>query len=504
MDQTPATPPENTGPLVSEEGQVNLEALSERLGPFNPPAEFDHGNEFDPAPPRPVLRRLRTGSFGRRKWSTVLTLFVLGIGCVIFAPIPFVQKLSFHILPLWYLDWIGYGLIGLAVIIGVANRFSKDRYRSVIEGEPLVGRILGVFTPHRAVLDPQTKNITEFFRYLAAVEFQDPKTGKLERTAVLSEDEWDAKQLPRFDPGVDAGDYVTLVRLPGQGLESVKLYGFLGLDPDRDFITRDGRPLTGVSPYTAVLISVIVLVCLWFLILGIYVLQLCIPKEWSWSAGLPFLGLGAVLGAIGLAWLIWFEQRKQNTLKKSGVVFAALGGAFLGTLAGAVSMGAVNAAFDHSAPAYAPIRIQQHWQTTHNFVFRTYEVEYTPLGSGKSEKHGASVDDLAKLGDAKLGALEVRQGALGLEWIAAVHPVEWQRLEGEPTAEELRDVVEIQLPIAGGDSRSLKMVPHLVVARDEQTQKTAPCPSDLIDAAITEMKGSLAAAGAKVERLQKK
>src|SRR5436190_5735684 len=111
MDQTPATP-EPAEALVSEEGQVNLEALSQRLGPFTPPAEFDHGNEFDPVPPRPIMRRLRTGSFGRRKWSTVLTLFVLGAGCVIFAPIPFIQKLSWHILPLWYLDWIGYGLIG--------------------------------------------------------------------------------------------------------------------------------------------------------------------------------------------------------------------------------------------------------------------------------------------------------------------------------------------------------------------------------------------------------
>jgi hypothetical protein len=502
MDQTPATP-EPAEALVTEEGEINLEALSQRLGPFNPPADFEHGEEFDPVPPRPIMRRLRSGSFGRRRWSTVLTLFVLGVGCVIFAPIPFIQKLSWHILPLWYLDWIGYGLIGLAVIIGLANRFSKDRYRYVIEGEPLVGRVLGIFTPVRAVVDPQTKALTQFFRYLAAVEFQDLSTGKLERVATLSEDEWDLKQRPRFDPGIDAGDYVTLVRLPGQGLESVKVYGFLGLDPDRDFITRDGRPLTGVSPYTAVLISVIVLLCLWFLILGIYVIQLCIPQEWSWSVGLPILGVGAALGAFGLAWLIWFEQRKQNTLKKSGLVFAALGGAVLGSLAGGVSMGAINAAFDHSPPAYQPIRIQQHWQTTHNGVFRTYEVEYTPLAGGKSEKHGASVDDLAKLGDSKLGALEIRQGALGLEWIAAVHPVGWRRLEGDPTADEKRIAVELQLPIPGNAPQSMKMIPELILTMDEQDRETALCPIELADAAINELRGSFAAAGAKIERLQK-
>lgn len=502
MDQTPATPATSAA-LVSDEGQVNLEALSERLGPFNPPADFDHGDEFDAATPRPIPRRLRTGSFGRRRWSTVLTLLVLGIGCVIFAPIPFIEKLSFHILPLAYLDWIGYGLIAIAVLVGLTHRFSKDRYHYVTDGEPLVGRVLGVFTPVRIVIDEQTKAVTQFFRYLAAVEFEDPETRKLERVAVLSDDEWDSKKQPRFDPGVDAGDYVTLVRLPGNGAEGVRLYGFLGLDPDRDFITRDGRPLSGVSPFTAVLISVLVLAALWFLILGIYVLECCMPQEWNWLTALPFLGGGVVLGAAGLAWLVWFEQRKQQTLKTSGLVFAGIGGAFLGALAGAVTLGAVNSAFDHTSATFSPIRITQHWQTTHNFIIRTYEVEYQPLAGGKSEKHGASVDDLAKLGDAPLGALEIRQGALGLEWIGGVHPIAWQPIEGEPSPEDLRNGIELQFPVPGQETKSARMVPRLLLELDGQVERTAPCPPELADAAIAEMKAALNPSAATIERLQK-
>jgi len=501
MDEIPAFP-DNKAALVSDEGHLNLEALSQRLGPFQPPPGFHHGDEFAPPSPRPIPRVLRTGSFGRRRWSSVLTLFVLGVGCIIFAPIPFIQKLSFHILPLWYLDWIGYGLIGLAVLFGVKNRISKDRYRYVIEGEPLIGRVLGVFTPLREVVDQQTKVSTEFFRYLVAVEFRDPETGKLERTSALSDEEWAAKDLPRFDPGVDAGDYVTLVRLPGQGLDGVKLYGFLGLDPDRDFITRDGRPLAGVSPFTAVLMSMAVLLALWFLILGIYVIQCCMPLEWSWSVGLPFLAAGAVLGAIGLAWLVWFDQRKQNTLKRSGFVLAGVAGAGLGALAGAVTMGAVNAAFDHSESTYSPIRITQHWQRTHNFIFRTYEVEYTPLAGGQTEKLGTSVDDLAKLGDAQFGALEIHGGALGLDWIGAVHPMEWKRLDDNASLDDVRDGVEVQFPGGANAPQVARMIPKLVLARDDQNETLAACPPELVDAAIDSMRAEIASLGAKVERIR--
>jgi len=500
MDQIPP-PPDASGALVSDAGQINLAALSERLGPFSPPPDFDHGDEFDPVPPRPIPRRLRSGSFGRRRWSTVLTLFVLGIGCRIFAPFRFVEKLSFHILPLAYLSWIGYGLIGLAFLVAIINRFSKARLNYVIDGQPLIGRVLGVFTPLHAVVDPQTKAVNEYFRYLVAVEFEDPETRKMERTAVVSEDQWSATQLAKFDPGVDAGDYVTLVRLPGQGPDTLKLYGFLGLDPERDFITRDGRPLAGVSPMTALLISVVVLLCLWFLILGIYVIECCMPQEWNWGASAPFLGVGMLLGAIGLTWLVWFEQRKQKTLKKSGFVLAGLGGAFMGALAGAVTLGAVNAAFDNSVATYRPIRITQHWQTTHNFIIRTYEVEYTLLGGGKSEKHGASVDDLAKLGDAPLGALEIRQGALGLEWIAAVHPMEWRRLDWEPTAEDLRDAVEIHIPVAGDVPPKARMVPRLIVVRNDVEERTALCPPDLVEAGIMELRTAMNSMGAKIERV---
>ena len=499
MEEIPAA--SSASEALVNDGAVNLDAISQRLGPFNPPADFDHGDEFDPATPRPIPGRLRKGSFGRRRWSAVLTLLVLGVGSVIFAPIPFVHRLSFHILPLAYLNYIGYGLIALAAFIGIRNRVSKARYNYVRDGEPLVGRVLAVFTPSRTVVDPQTKAVTEFFRYLVAFEYEDPDTRTMERLSVLSEDEWDAKKQSQFDPGVDAGDYVTLVRLPEAGPESTRLYGFLGLDPDRDFITRNGRPLSGVSPFTAVLISLAVLLGIWFLILGIYVVECCMPSEWDWKVGVPFLAVGGVLGAIGLGWLISLEQRKQAVPKKSAVIVGGLCGIVAGALAGGVTMGAVNAAFDKTVATYRPIRINQHWMTTHNFIIRTYEVEYSELGGGKSTKHGVSVDDLEKLRDADLGALEIRQGGLGLEWIAALHPVEWRPVSENPTPEELRDALTTVPLIAFLAGPPDRLVPRLITNLEGDS---VPCPPELADVAIADLTTVAAGKGVKLERVQKK
>jgi hypothetical protein len=77
-------------------------------------------------------------------------------------------------------------------------------------------------------------------------------------------------------------------------------------------------------------------------------------------------------------------------------------------------------------------------------------------------------------------------------------------VDGEATADQLRDGVEIQFPIPGGAPRSARMVPYLLIARDDQSEQTAPCPPELVDAAIEEMKASVGALGAKAERLQKK
>ncbi len=98
MDPNPSDASASASSPLVEQGELNLAALSERLGPFAPPDNFDHGEEFAAVVPRPISSKLRRGSFASRRWSVVLTLFILGTGCIVLGPIPFVQKLSSHIL----------------------------------------------------------------------------------------------------------------------------------------------------------------------------------------------------------------------------------------------------------------------------------------------------------------------------------------------------------------------------------------------------------------------
>src|SRR5688500_18310060 len=97
-----------------EEGpDLSPEALAARLGPFAPPAGFTLGEEFDPPAPRPIPAILKRGSYRRRADRRSLTLLVFGALCSIYSSTRIVQELSYYLLPLGYLEWIGYGLSAL-------------------------------------------------------------------------------------------------------------------------------------------------------------------------------------------------------------------------------------------------------------------------------------------------------------------------------------------------------------------------------------------------------
>ena len=413
------------------------------LFPFDPPSDFDHGEEFQPTVPRPIPRRLRRGSFSRRNHGIAMTWTALGAAFVMVAPWNVVWNMSFYILPLAYLGWIGLAMVAIGVLILLMNRISKKRFGYVISGHPFAGRILDVREHETVTINPETKAPMTQVRYQIAFEYENPETRRSEFTTLLTDEFWDKSQSVHYSLAIEPGDYVTLVAMPGNVSASVRIYGLLGLDPSRDFLKFKGKPLSGISPFKAIAIAGIVFGILWMFVGLFYVLTFCFPEEWNWPLGLTAMALGATAGAI-LGLIIQRNSlADENASNVGSSIFLACCFGLTGLFAGLMGLGLINALGDKSLSRYESIEIVNHWQTTHNFIIRDYELEYSEIGNPKSTKAHVSVDTLMRIGSTKFGVKELRDGGLGLEWIAGYHPLEWLPVE-DPTPEQLKQAVVVK------------------------------------------------------------
>ena len=431
--------PESVG---QETAELTFEQLSAALGPYSPAHDFDHGSEFDGEIPRTIPRQLRRGSFQRRRRGHAIIYAVLGSCFMLVANWSVIQNLAFHILPLQYLGWIGFGMIGISLFLVLRNWLSKERYRYVIAGTPFVGRVLQVGDYFTATINPETKAEQIEVQARVAVEYDNPETRGHEYADLISEEKWPIAKQSEYEVTVVPGDYVTLVAMPGKIHESIKLYGFLGLDPSREFLLHRGKPITGVSPFTALLISMAVFACLWLMIGALYVLANCFPLEWNWPIGLAYMAGGFALCSF-VGWsLSSRESSSANSLSPltSVVVFGVFG-----ILTGLLALCLTNSLFDDTEPKFEPITIVNHWQKTHKFIFRDYEIEFTEPGQPNPKKVHITRQNQIRLGPAKLAAKEIRQGALGLAWVRAYHPFAWQPLAVNETPANPEHSVEVDL-----------------------------------------------------------
>lgn len=462
-EHAPELSPQETG------GFVSYEDIAKSLGPFDPPADFDHGPEFEADVPRPIPKRLKSGSYTSRRKATVRVLMVLGIGCFVFAPMPFVETISYYILPLGYLNWVGAALVLFGVIALVRNLTTSGLFSYVQKGEPIVGRIL---TP--AIQDAGNAEMP-MFRLAAGIEYRDPDSGVQKFATCVTQDQWGAGDVEKFSQDFAAGEYVTLVAKPDSVESTLKLYGYLGLDPDREYVLKNGRPLKGVSPSTAVLIALGILAILGVLLMGIHVALYSIP-----SGGAPWKFIAAGAGGLATALGLWFfarlrksdsneEAEAQPALPTDAQAAQTMGpivSGILGTLAGLFGLCMLNAAFDGSEPKYEAIDVVNFWETTHNGIFRTYEIEYR-TDRGQVEKYHCTIEDIDRLagGQDRLAVLDHGAGAFGLPWTRGTYPIIW--VDTEDVDGESIDVT-IRMNAQGGHVDA-RMTPVIEVSESELT-----------------------------------
>lgn len=458
-----------------------LEQLAVALGPFSPPAEFDHGEEFLPQPPRPLPPYLRVGSYARRQRGTTYNLIALGIMCLVLSP--FVQGFSHYIHPLAWLHWIGLGLIVLAVLRFVGALVSSGRYDYVRNGTPLVGRVIFVGVSSEGTSE------APMFRYNVACEFDHPDTGKHQHFFFPSEDAFGVGEARKYACTLQPGDYVTLLALPGKADSTMRIYGLLGLDPELEFITKNGRPLTGMSPFSAIMVAFVVgLVIL--LIMGAFDLMMfSFPLSGDWKLPVAIACGGAIVGAIGALGLRSLgKSAPVEGQAQTGPGAAMFGGGLLGLIGAPILFMVLNSQLDSAQGKFEPIEIVQYWQTTHKFVVSDYEIEYRPFPGGETDKKHIRFSQMEQLGDAAYGVLDVSPGRFGYPWARGIYPVVWVPVEQLPAAlrEQRGRTYSLKYAEAGAEpgaepngAQLYTVMPAVAIKYD----RFAACPDNLVEPA---------------------
>ncbi|MCG6156392.1 hypothetical protein [Rubinisphaera margarita] len=431
--------------------------------PFDPPEGFDHGPEFKESPPRSIPRFLKWGSYASRRRNSLLAVLVSAFYCFLLARLSFIHELSFYILPLGYLDLLGAGLLLVAGIMTLKYMFGRGLYRYVRDGIPVTGRILKIERISGG-------DIPYVFLIQVEVEYRDPETQEIQRATLplepplTSSVHFDAAGQPEVKDALELtfapGDYVTLVGLPDGPFEkTLRIYGLLGLDPDREFALKNGRPNRGMQPYHVVAVISFIMLLFGLLLGVIYVVEFYWPVGGNWTIAIVPAVIGAIGGLIfGGLWA--FGSRPE--IQASGLIDRIALAAGCGLFATLLALEVVflsNAMLDRSESQFEPVQIVDFWQTTHSFLFRDYSIEYRPLNGGEAEKIPSDVHTMSQF-LAPWGAIEISDGYWGLRWRRGIRPVVWKQ-ERVAEMDPDRHLFVADTNREGGKPMFLVMTPHL-------------------------------------------
>jgi hypothetical protein len=409
---------------------------------FDPPSGYAFEPEFLGQPPRAIPEELDQGPHARRQRATVVGLTAAGVLCLILARAPGIDVLAQYVLPLAYLDWIGVGFLAFAAIAVVERARRGGPFAYVRDGVPLVARVLQLHKSPSVIVN----GVPTHYALHAGVALRHPLTGEVCQATLKSSD-FSADARHRYEAPFRVGEYVTAVYLPGKFEKSLRLYAFLDLHPRHTL--RQGAS-EGQSPWMAVLLVAGLAGMFLVLFANVYAFGRYHPLDFEYGRAWAPMALGGlVLGGGMLAGLYLNHRREQEKAAARSVAAQAQGGAvettvpFLGTGAhkwligvllvlGAPLLGAAtalcwcfmaNAWLDTTAARPVPAKVEAMTQTTHAFVFREYEIEFSLAGSDRKHKLLTTPEELGRFSSEQALA-QVREGRFGWRWVEAVLPAE--------------------------------------------------------------------------------
>jgi hypothetical protein len=466
---------------------ASLDEIARAMGPFSPPRDYRFEPELLGAPPRTVPPDCRTSPAAARLRRAASACVLIGLACLMFSRVHFVRELSYYLLPLGYLSWIGGGLLLIGTLLlgtlhlpggplGVPFKYIK-------RGQPVVARILqkGLF---RSTVKVHGSSITHF-GYETGVQLLNPENGRLENIQVRSDEIGTVDKASHFREPFEVGDYVTLVYLPGKLEKTARIYSLLGVSGTAPFIEKDGRPWErGMSAAMTLAVVGLVIAGFGLLLSAIYSIEFRFPVSENDSAMLrPMIPVFAILAPL-CGWGMWKllkrESSKGGTQRRFARLWAVLAGLVGGAMGSAVLVAFINSALDRSPPLYQEFEVVNLWEETHDGVIRTYKIEYEPLGGGKRQKYPANHETLEKFSVTVAGVAQRHRGFLGLPWIRAVYPMQAELAKDALTSQprkgvELADLIHFVATTDSGERvpaspRLVQRIMQKYAARDVERE----------------------------------
>lgn len=412
---------------------------------FDPPKSYAAEAELQHTPPRPIPEWVRQGSHAKREWDTICILFLVGILCLLLSGAPFIKKLGLYILPLAYLKWIGWVLLAIAAICYGRYSLLWGSYQYIRKGIPVAVKITYILKAPSQV----SNGIPTSFTFTTGFVLRHPESGELKLYHIKSP-EFSADEKENYVNSLRPGDYVTALYFPGKLDSSLCLYGYLGLNPQVEFVKRKSEPhYIGNNRTMDVAAKVLAIGAIFgVLFWNLFAYEFFQPISQSHPLLIRAGVIGAIIGVALSIYYFWSEIRKDRekikSLQQRQVSDAAeahyssaiaktdfggwvlkvvlvLGFGLMSALTVMCALFGVNAIPDTSKPEFKKVEIIQFTQTTTKFILRLYHAEF--IYPGGDRKMEIPVDP-EKIKDFKSpeGIIEIHEGTLHWPWIKSIRP----------------------------------------------------------------------------------
>ncbi len=420
----------------------NLPIPPENIPVFSPPADYPLEPELLEETPRQIPGFVYDSSYVKKAKQVQRGLLSAAVFCMALQFLPFVQDLSAYVLPLGYAGWLGVVLILLYLGAVVSLTRGGGPLKYFTHGQPVVVQVLELVKQPTVIMNGSETH----FAFVAVVQLRHPDTGELV-VETVSSDNFATDTKARYHTTLKVGDYATALYLPENTSEPFKIYGFLGFNPEVNYLELEEKN----SAFTDVVTAITVVLIVGGLMMALYSMERYETLAFPFNAlTVSVVALGAFAG---LACLIggYLYQRKQRREQRARNEAALVSGGvlelerppekgfgkfqqmllMLALIAGASLMGGLltgtsllflNGFLDTSEPRQVPVTLGDRFTETQSFVFRQYKVEYILAGETKTRDHSTSPLGLFMLMGGDEGVALVKEGAMGWPWVSTILP----------------------------------------------------------------------------------